>query len=89
MVDLLSGSIPLKHITVPNSIKRVRYLYNFSSPFAPLHQYSYSPHCSCYNSYDTDKENLFDSQGFLKLVASILVTLTFDSRVTLKGLVRN
>ena len=45
------------------------------------HWYSYSPHCSLYIPYDTDKENLFDDQELLKLViiSFILVTSTFDS----------
>ena len=45
------------------------------------HWYSYSPHCSLYIPYDTDKENLFDDHELLKLViiSFILVTSTFDS----------
>ena len=47
------------------------------------HWYSYSPHCSLYIPYDTDKENLFDNQELLKLViiSFILVTSTCDARV--------
>ena len=40
--------------------------------------------------YGTDTENLFDSQGLLKLVigAFILMTFTFDLRVILYGEIR-
>ena len=55
------------------------------------HWYSYSPHCSLYILYDTDKENLFDNQELLKLViiSFILVTSTFDSWVILWGEIRS
>lgn len=44
--------------------------------FPPLHLYSYYLHCFLYNSYGTDKENLFESQERLNLVIifSILAT---------------
>ena len=40
--------------------------------------------------YGTDRENLFDSQGLLKLVIGsfILMTFTFDLRVILYGEIR-
>ena len=42
-------------------------------------------------SYGTDKENLFNNQDFIKLVIIylILLTLTFDLRVILKGELRS
>ena len=44
----------------------------------------------CNIFYGTDRENLFDSQGLLKLVigAFILMTFTFDLRVILYGEIR-
>ena len=53
----------------------------FLTLYTLRHWYSYSPHCSLYISYGTDKENLFDNQELLKLViiSFILVTSTFDS----------
>ena len=53
----------------------------FLTLYTLRHWYSYSPHCSLYIPYDTDKENLFDNQELLKLVivSFILVTSTFDS----------
>ena len=65
------------------------YLMIFLNPFTSLRLCSYSPHCSLHNSSNTDKENLIDNQELPKLmiIAFILTTFTFDSRVilTLKG----
>ena len=62
----------------------------FLTLYTLRHWYSYSPHCSLYIPYDTDKENLFDNQELLKLViiSFILVTSTFDSWVILWGEIR-
>ena len=38
------------------------------SPFLPLYQYTYSPHCSLYISSGADKENLFANQKVPSLV---------------------
>ena len=63
----------------------------FLTLYTLRHWYSYSPHCSLYIPYDTDKENLFDNQELLKLViiSFILVTSTFDSWVILWGEIRS
>ena len=51
--------------------------------FPPQYLHSYSPQCSLYISYGSDKENLFDSQELLKLVIIfyILIIFKFDSRL--------
>ena len=63
----------------------------FLTLYTLRHWYSYSPHCSLYIPYDTDKENLFDNQELLKLViiSFILVTSTFNSWVILWGEIRS
>ena len=45
--------------------------------FTPDDQSPYSPYCSLYTSYDTDKESVIDKQDLLKLeiIAFILMTL--------------
>ena len=52
---------------------------------------SYSPYCPICISYGTEKENLFDNQGLLKLmiISFIFMNFIFDSRETQKGEMRH
>ena len=63
----------------------------FLQHFTLKHKYSYSPHYSFHISYYTENENLFDNQELhkLKFVSLILMTHTFDLRVTVYGEIRN
>ena len=60
-------------------------LFTLNSPFMPKHYYLYSPYCSLYIFFDTDKENLLDNQELLKLVITLflLVMVTLDSGLLL------
>ena len=46
------------------------------NPFTPKHQYMFSPHCSLYISYGTDKENFFNNQERRKLVIISFILMT-------------
>ena len=52
---------------------------------------SYSLYCPICICYDTEKENLFDNQGLLKLmiISFIFMNFIFDSRETQKGEMRH
>ena len=72
------------------------FLVDVVAIFPPVASYTlalvfYSLHCSLYVSYVTEKETLFSNRELLKLViiSFILVTYTFDSRVTLYGETRS
>ena len=52
---------------------------------------SYSLYCPICISYGTEKENLFDNQGLLKLmiISFTFMNFIFDSRETQKGEMRH
>ena len=60
-------------------------LFTLNSPFMPKHYYLYSPYCSLYIFFDTDKENLLDDHELLKLIITLflLVMVTLDSGLLL------
>ena len=60
-------------------------LFTLNSSFMLEHYYLYSPYCSLYIFFDTDKENLLDNQELLKLVITLflLVMVTLDSGLLL------
>ena len=59
-------------------------LFTLNSPFMPKHYYLYSPYCSLYIFFGTDK-NLLDNQELLKLIITLflLVMVTLDSGLLL------
>ena len=52
-------------------------LENFCQPLQPKHQYAYSPNCSVYISYGSDKESNLGNRELVKEVFLSFIPMTF------------